>query len=326
MPELQEENSVHRPHPIYWIASLALAAGFLYYSLGGIEWDRVWSLIKGARWQGIILTLAVMSLTLFLRAMRWRVLLSAEKNVSVSLAFWATATGYLGNTLLPARAGEVVRTMMVSSRSEISKAYVLTTALSERVVDAIVLIAISGIILLTLREKPGWLADAARPFAVLGLCGVAAIALVPLFESFWFRCLAKIPVPHKLREMAEHILRQVLQGIRSFHDPRRIAAFLCYTAVIWFLDAETSVVAANSIGVDLPLSVSFLLLAGLGLGSAIPSTPGFVGIYQFVAVSVLTPFGISKTDAIAFIFLLQGLGCLCILMWSLIGLAWSRRG
>ncbi len=325
MPEPQEESSVQRPHAIYWIASLALAAGLLYYSLRGIEWDRVWSLVKGAHWQGVLLTLSIMTVTLCLRALRWRVLLTSERPVSIALAFWATSTGYLGNNLLPARAGEVVRTMMVSSRSGISKAFVLTTALSERIVDAIVLISISGVTLLTLKEKPGWLADAARPFALIGICGVACIALVPLFESFWFRILAMIPIPHKLRETVEHILRQVLQGIRSFHDPKRIAAFLAYTAVIWFLDAETSVIAANSIGVVIPLPISFLLIAGLGLGSALPSTPGYVGIYQFVAVSILTPFELSKTDAIAFILLLQALSYICILTWGLMGLAWSRR-
>ena len=215
---------------------------------------------------------------------------------------------------------------MVSSKSGISRAFVLTTALSERIADAIVLITISGVTLITLPEKPGWLADAARPFAILGLGGVAAIAFVPVFETFWFRCLEKLPIPHRLRETVEHILRQVLQGIRSFHDPRRLLGFVAYTAVIWFLDAETSVVISSSIGVGISLPIAFLLMAGLGLGSALPSTPGYVGIYQFVAVSILTPFGLTRTDAIAYILLLQALSYVCILFWGLIGFTWSRRG
>ena len=101
--------------------------------------------------------------------------------------------------------------------------------------------------------------------------------------------------------------------------------FVAYTAIIWFLDAETSVVISSSIGVGMSLPVAFLLIAGLGLGSALPSTPGYVGIYQFVAVSILTPFGLSKTDAIAYILLLQALSYICILFWGLIGFAWSRR-
>src|SRR5205085_1310764 len=119
--------------------------------------------------------------------------------------------------------------------------FVLTTALSERVVDAITLITISASVLLILQEKPGWLADAAKPFAILGLCGVAAIAIVPIFELFWFRVLARLPVPHGLRDKAEHALRHGLLGIRSFHDKGRLVRFLGLTAVIWFLDGLSTV-------------------------------------------------------------------------------------
>ena len=321
-----EKTPTPRSHAIYWVISLSLAAVLLWYSLQGIEWARVGQIVKGARPGGVGLALALMSITLFLRAYRWRVLLRAEGDVSIADAFWATSAGYLGNSFLPMRAGEVVRTVMISRRSGMTKTFVLTTALSERVVDAIALITISASVLLVLQEKPGWLADAAKPFAVLGLCGVAAIAIVPIFEAFWFRVLARLPVPHRLREMAEHALRHGLQGIRSFHDPGRLLRFLSLTAVIWFLDGVTTVVGANAIGLTMSLPVAFLLIAGLGLGSAVPSTPGYVGVYQFVAVSILTPFGLSKTDAIAYILLFQAMNYLMVLLWGGIGLWQQRRG
>ena len=325
MTESTEKLAAPRPRAIYWIASLALAGVLLYFSLRGIEWLRVWMIVRGAKPLGVTMALGTMSLTLFLRAFRWRVLLSAEGSVSIPLAFWATSAGYLGNNVLPARAGEVVRTVMISGRTGLSKAFVLTTALSERVVDAIALITISSIVLLTLHERPGWLADAAKPFAVLGLCGVAAIALVPIFESLWFRLLARMPVPHRFQEQVEHILRQGISGIRSFHDRSRLMRFLGLTAVIWFLDGVTTVLSAQAIGLSISLPLAFLLIAGLGLGSALPSTPGYVGIYQFVAVSVLVPFGLSRTDAIAYILLFQGLNYVVVLSWGLIGLGQQRR-
>jgi uncharacterized protein (TIRG00374 family) len=201
-PEQNEKSSTPRPHAIYWIISLSLAGVLLWYSLRGIEWLRVWQIVKGAHLGGVAFAMALMSTTLFLRSFRWRVLLLAEGRVSVADAFWATGAGYLGNSLLPARAGEVVRTVMISRRSNMTKTFVLTTALSERVVDAITLITISAVVLLVLPEKPGWLADAARPFAVLGLCGVLTIAIVPIFESFWFRLLERLPVPDGLRDKA----------------------------------------------------------------------------------------------------------------------------
>jgi uncharacterized membrane protein YbhN (UPF0104 family) len=123
----------------------------------------------------------------------------------------------------------------------------------------------------------------------------------------------------------EHLLQQALQGIRSFHDRSRLFRFVAMTAIIWFLDGVLTVVGARAIGVEISLPIAFLLVAGLGLGSALPSTPGYVGIYQFVAVSVLTPFGISKNSAVAYILLFQALSMVVIGVWGLLALSRQRR-
>jgi len=323
-PEPKSKAGSPAARAVYWAAALGLAAVFLYYSLRGIHWARVWEVLRSARLPVVGLALIVISGSMFLRAVRWRVLLSAKGNIPIPLAFWATAAGYLGNNLLPARAGELVRTLMISRRSGLSKMFVLTTALSERVADAIALITISAVVLLALPVRPGWLADAARPFAAIGLCGAAAIALLPVFESFYFKVLAWLPVPHAIRSRVEHVVTHVIQGIRSFHDGGRLARFLALTAVIWFADAVTAVICAQSIGLSLSFPAALLLLAGMGLGSALPSTPGYVGIYQFVAVSILTPFGFGRSDAIAFSLLLQAAGYVVILAWGLVGIAKQR--
>jgi uncharacterized membrane protein YbhN (UPF0104 family) len=75
----------------------------------------------------------------------------------------------------------------------------------------------------------------------------------------------------------------------------------------------------------MPVEVAFLLIVGLGLGSALPSTPGYVGIYQFVAVSVLVPFGFSKTDAVAYILVAQALQYVVMGLWGALGFLNYRR-
>lgn len=314
-----------RPKAAYWIVSLALAAVFLYFSLRGIQWPQVWASLRTARPGVVLLACGFISTALFLRAARWRVLLSARTAVPLPSAFWATSAGYLGNNILPARAGEVVRTMLISRETGLSRTFVLTTALAERVVDAIALVTISATILLVIPVEAGWISRAGRPFALLGLCGVLAIALLPVFEKFWFRVLAKLPVPQKLRGIAEHVLTHVLDGIRSFHDRGRLARFLGFTTVIWLLDGFTAVTCGRAIGLDISLPVALLLIAALGLSSALPSTPGYVGIFQFVAANILPPFGVSKNDAIAYIILFQAAGYLVILLWGLLAMTQRRQ-
>jgi hypothetical protein len=325
MSEPNEIAAAPRPPAIYWVLALALAAVLLYFSLRGIDWLRVWTVLCGARLPIVALIMAIMSFNLLMRSLRWRVVLAADRRVPVSHAFWATAAGYLGNNVLPARAGELVRALMLSASTGMSKVFILTTIFAERVVDALFLLAISGIILLTLPVTPGWLARAARPVGVIGLVGVTAIVLIPFFEPFWQRLLARLPLPQRWRERAEQALRHAILGIRSFHDRGRLARFLLFTALLWSLEGVTTVLGARAIGISFSFPVAFLLIAGLGLGSALPSTPGYVGIYQFVAVSVLTPFGFNKADAIAYILLFQAMNYVVLFVWGLIGLARQRQ-
>ncbi|HEY7209602.1 MAG TPA: lysylphosphatidylglycerol synthase domain-containing protein, partial [Bryobacteraceae bacterium] len=80
----------------------------------------------------------------------------------------------------------------------------------------------------------------------------------------------------------------------------------------------------RALGLSATLTIALLLTTGLALSSALPSTPGYVGIYQFVAVSVLTPFGFRKTNAIAFILLFQVLQYIVISFWAAWGTLLSR--
>lgn len=309
---------------IYWLIAILLAAVLLYFSLRGIEWRQVWSILTRAKVPFVALWLFLVTVAMVLRALRWRVLLRSRAPVGFGTAFWATAAGYLGNNFLPARAGELVRTVMVSGRSGLSTAFVLTTALSERLCDAIALVVISSVVLLTLPVRPGWFGHAAKPFAVIGLCGVTAIIVLPKLERLWRKLLGYAPLPVSLKDKLSHILEHILTGVRALHDPGRLLRFVGFTALIWLTDAVSTQIGMHSLGMHISLPVAFLLIAGLGLGSALPSTPGYVGIYQFVAVTVLVPFGFTRTDAIAYILLAQAVQYVVITFWGLLALAGSR--
>jgi glycosyltransferase 2 family protein len=103
-----------------------------------------------------------------------------------------------------------------------------------------------------------------------------------------------------------------------------LTRFVLLTAVIWGIDACNAVLVARALGMSLTLPAALLLLTGLGLGSALPSTPGYIGIYQFVAVTVLAPFHFSRADALAYVLVLQALGYVVIAFWGLVGL-WEYR-
>jgi glycosyltransferase 2 family protein len=303
-----------------WIVSSLLAAVLLYFSLRGVEWGRVWKTIAAAQWQYLAAGALISCGSYFVRAFRWRILLNAEAHFTVSAVFWANMAGYLGNNFLPARGGELVRTFIITSQSSLSNAYVLTTALSERMMDAIALVLWSSVVLLGVNPKPRWLDDVGRTAAIVAAAGALAIFVLPHTGNLCQTAIRRLPLPTGLRDRLLRIAEQILLGLRAFHSVRRLAAFSVLTAIVWMADALAVMVGSRGLGLHIPFQVAALLLAGMGLGSALPATPGYVGIYQFVGVTVLTPFGISRDAALAYMFVGQAVGYVVVLAFGLPGL------
>jgi len=302
------------------VLSFLLAGVLLYFSLRGVDWGRVGRIIAAAQWRYLAAAGAITSFSYFLRSLRWRILLNTETWFSVGTVFWANMAGYLGNNFLPARAGELIRSFLISSRSSLSKTYVLTTALGERLMDVIALVLWSSLVLLGVNPKPGWMQDLSKTMAIVAGAGAVSILLLPHTGGMVENVLRRIPLPPGLRDRLLRLAGQILLGLRAFHNWRRLTGFVLLTVVIWTSDAIWIIAAARSLGLTISFRVALLLLTALGLGSALPSTPGYVGIYQFVAVTVLTPFGIGRDEALAFILVLQVLGSVMVLAFGLPGL------
>jgi uncharacterized protein (TIRG00374 family) len=260
------------------------------------------------------------STSMFLRGLRWRVLLAADRPIPFLLGFWGVAAGYLGNGFLPARAGELLRSALVSRRTGLGTTYVLATALTERILDAVALVLILAVVLATLEQVPDWLVVTARAGALLGVAGLVGLAVLPFFEGVANAILHRLPLPPGLRDRLIGLVERFLLGLRAVRSPLRAAQFYALTAAVWLIDATAMIVGAQGLGLTLSYQVSFLMLAALGLASAAPSTPGFVGIYQFVAVAILPGFGYTQAQALALILALQGMIYVSIIPWGLMGL------
>jgi hypothetical protein len=300
-----------------WALALPLAGFLLYWSLRGVDWKAVWGTIAGAHWKFLVAAALFTCLSSFMRSVRWRILLNAEEHLPGGLVFCATMAGYLGNAFLPARAGELVRTMVVSSRSSLTKTYVLTTALSERLMDAIALVLWASLILLGVNPKPGWMSGVARTMAIAAAAGAIAIAVLPHTGGLCQNVLRRLPLPIALRDRLIGLVDQVLLGMRAFHNTGRFLGFAAMTILIWVSDGLGTMVASRALALNLSFSTAILLITGLGLSSALPSTPGYVGIYQFVAVTILVPMGIAKSSALAFILVVQAYGYVVTLLLGL---------
>ena len=310
---------------LFPLLTLLLAAVMLYFALRNVNWHELFSTMRQANPALLLLAFAALSVSCLVRGMRWRLLLSAQRTMPVVDVFWALMTGYLGNAYLPARAGELIRSMLVGQKGGISKSFSLATALTERIVDAVILVIVSTAALSTMPVLPEAIAGNIKIFSVIGLAALAVIIAAPRMGRIIYAVLARLPIPERFCGPITGMVEKLLMGAGALQHPVRLSGFLLCSAAIWSLDTVAGLMTARAFGLALNPVQVFVLLAALGLFSAIPSTPGYVGVYQLVAVSVLVPFGLSEAESVAYIFGYQGVNYAVITVWGLIGL-WKLRG
>jgi hypothetical protein len=225
--------------------------------------------------------------------------------------------GYLGNNLLPARAGELIRAAYLGNASGLSVSFILATGLVERLMDVVALIAIGALALAATGLISAPLQKALALMSFIGASGMAVMLLLPRFSDRLERIIHALPLRGEtIKPRLSHFLQQFLRGLQSLIDLRRASSFGGLTLLIWLMDGMGTVLTAYILNLHFTLLQALVLLAGLGLSSALPSTPGYVGIYQFVAVLVLVPFGLSNAEAVAYIVFAQIVGMLLVACWG----------
>jgi uncharacterized protein (TIRG00374 family) len=323
--ESSNQNPKGKQRGVLVVFSFLLAAVLLYLALRGLDWGVFISILKQITYAYLPLILIWTSLGCLIRAIRWRLLVDGTNRIALREVFWANMVGYLGNTLLPARAGELVRAVYLSKRSERSTVFVLATCLAERIIDVVALVIFGSLALLSLHTTSDALQYAIKIMALVGILGLFALLLLPRFEKTIYRIIA---CQHFLNEwQKEKLLQwigQLMLSLQSLLRVRQMFFFVLLTILIWCMDAFSVVFLACILHIQVAFTQAIVLLAGLGLSSAIPSTPGYVGVYQFVTVTVLEPFGITRESALTLILVIQILNILLVAFFGGIGL-WRVR-
>src|SRR5882762_6145166 len=127
---------------------LAIAVALIALFLHNVDLWRVLTDIARARPEWLALSLATMIVNLAIRALRWKYLLEPLGPTSFASAFRATAVGFAASTVLPARAGELIRPHFLArqrrdaSRDRITATGAFATVILERLLDIITVLVL----------------------------------------------------------------------------------------------------------------------------------------------------------------------------------------
>jgi uncharacterized protein (TIRG00374 family) len=263
-------------------------------------------------------------LDLVCRTFRWQALLDSIRRVRFVPMLGYLLVGYLGNNLLPARLGELVRSHYLGDREGLSRATVLGTIVVERVVDTAVLVAIASAAIVLLHVT-GLVASLV--LVGLGAGGLLVIALatalvahrLPFADRFldWVK---RWPTVHRL-------MGRLGGGLAVARQPRTLARAVLWSCLAWAATVGGFAAAGRAVGVDLTWGQAALLGAAVALSTAIPAGPGYVGTFELAGVQVAAVFGIPANPAFALALLAHGSSILVTSIGGAIALAgfgWRR--
>ena len=268
------------------LVSLAAVAGVVWWALRQDAPDLP---DTGGEFAALAGAAALYGLATLLRSERWHRLLEADGARPRRADTYAlTVIGYMGNNLLPARAGDAFRVLLLAPRAQASRRTVLGTLLAERLLDVVV------ILLLFLIVGYGVLGEVGAQGIEWVLLGLGVAALLGVVAVLLVRRNAR------LHELFAPILSSTL-GLRRKHGLWQLGC----TLVIWAV--ETSVWMAVGAGVGLSMSVleGVYLVALASVFSMIPSGPGYAGTQDAAAVIGIRAIGGTGATAVAYLLMLR---------------------
>jgi glycosyltransferase 2 family protein len=239
-----------------------------------------------------------------LRTLRWQLILSQTVQIPFRAVFGILMIGFATNNLVPARLGELARAFLGRQRTGVRKTFFIATIFLERVFDGLVLILIL-FALSTRLSLPEWGREVQVASTLIFFALAVGIILLVSRQGFAAALLRRIAgsLPERVSFWLSSAFEMFLMGLQSMRRFQRVSAVALISCTIWFLEGLSYYLLA--LGFNLPLSplrlvaAVSLLLVMVNLGIMIPSAPGYVGTFQFFAVSALSVFDVPRETGLA---------------------------
>ncbi|MBN2070248.1 MAG: flippase-like domain-containing protein [Candidatus Krumholzibacteriota bacterium] len=306
------------------ILGFIISAVLVWWSVRGVDWNDFLNALKRISLVRISLIVVITMAVVFIRTYRWKLLLRDILPASFKHCFNYSNIGFLANSVLPARAGEVIRPVLFAQKTGTSKITILTTVILERFFDILAMLIFLLYAFLVV-EAPAWVKRG----------GIILISLSLLFLLFFFfisrKKTIKIPfldratfIPARIRESIAGKVSNFHKGLTVFNSWRYFFSIMFLSVSVWAIYILTCYVIISSY--DFPINLidaSIVCMVFISLSIMIPSSPGYFGPYQMACILALGLYGVAKSDALAISLLIQIPVFLINIIVGTISLTWE---
>jgi len=283
---------------------ILISAVFLWIALRNVDLAQVQAVLRGARWEAAPLVLILWWGGLAARVGRWHSLMN--RRVRLRSVYHIHNIGFLINSTLPFRIGELARAYLVSHENAgVSGLATLSSIFTERVLDVLTLVVTLALVLPLLPLESEVMASG----MVVGAAGVAAFIVLLLsarLPGWMYRILAWGAHIAPFLERLHPLVERVVDGLKPLTTRSGLVRVGLWTAMVGVFGL-LEVWSLALLFPDWPQTTAAygglaLALVGASLSIIIPFTPAGVGPFEAAVIFALTtagvPGGLSATYAV----------------------------
>jgi uncharacterized protein (TIRG00374 family) len=250
----------------------------------------------------LLVPLAVFLVAFPLRALRWDMIFPASSRPGVPSCLSALGIGNMANFLLPWRAGDMARCVLVgrgNSLTDVSRT--LATLGVEKVLDGLALVGMVLLAIATL-NPPGWMVRLVWAASAIFGGGLAVLIVLRYRAEFLIGAGTAALRWVGLSSLAGRLhgpLASFADGLETMGSTSQVLRLLVMTAAIWSTEALMIWGLALAFGIKFPVVSAVVVSAVLGLGLMVPAAPGGLGTYELAGVAGLQLIGVDASSAAA---------------------------
>lgn len=290
------------------------------------DWNELVEPLSRADYEYLLIIPLLIIPNYIARAFRWRSLIDKSETIGITNIFKALMTGYLFNNIIPARAGDIVRVYHLNKNEGKSKSHLFASLIAERLGDMLFLMCLLSLVLISYPGLPTWLKNSGFVAGVVTLS-----AFIVLWIIYW---KGKIVIPAiiaRLTFLSDRIANRLnemtgsaLTGLKGLFHFNSLFYFTLLTVLLWVLEVITAYIVAEAFGLNLAFGNILFIIIVITIGTLIPSSPGFIGTYEFFGVQALQILGVSGGSALSFVIVLHAvnwlaasiIGGICLMSWK----------
>jgi uncharacterized protein (TIRG00374 family) len=270
---------------------------FGWLAFRGTDFDAVRTALGAARIGPLLLGVCALAVMYVVQAARWR-MIARTPRVRVIRFAQMVVGGVAVNNVLPGRIGDVLRARWLAVEARVAWGRALATVVLDRAGDVVALAILLGVSVWGI-EGASWL----RRILAGAVVGVAVLLTLVAFARAY---AARRAHGRRQRGRVRTFVRDTVEGLAEPLGARLVVTALTLSLAAWLAFSLAVVAVADSVGIQLDLIDAFFVTGVVNLGVAIPSSPGFVGTYQWLAVEAIALLDVAtRAEALAFSILLH---------------------